>query len=89
MSARRDLWTADDAEHSYRSVRRLLCAGTCFNVVPGSTKAQCLKDFETLLGCFWNVTEFPLKGGRQFISGKPQLDAFLCVQVDQDSNAKK
>ncbi|KAL3131463.1 hypothetical protein ABBQ38_007771 [Trebouxia sp. C0009 RCD-2024] len=64
-----ELQKADDAEHSYRSVRRLLCAGTPFTVVSGSVKEQNVKDFAVLLGDLWDEDAFPLRGGRLFIAG--------------------
>lgn len=72
-----ELQKADDAEHSYRSVRRLLCAGTPFTVVSGSVKEQNVKDFAVLLGDLWDEDAFPLRGGRLFIAGKQQTFLFL------------
>lgn len=65
-----DLWEADMREHSYRAVPRLLCAGSSFNAVQDSPKEDCFKDIERLLGPYWNLAPFPVKGGRSFIAGK-------------------
>ena len=73
ISTEQALWMKDNDEHSYRSVHRLLCAGTHFNAVPTASKAECVKDFERLLGHFWTLTDFPVKRGRLFIAGKDSL----------------
>lgn len=65
-----DLRKADNNEPSYRCVPRLLCAGTSFNAVQDSSKEDCFKDMERLLGPCRDLAPFPVKGGRRFIAGK-------------------
>lgn len=67
------LWAADLAEHGFRSVGRLLAAGHAFTFLDNTPKRQCLKDFQKLLGHYFDMSTFPVKGGRQVIAGEDTL----------------
>ncbi len=69
-----DLREADQAEHAFRSVGRLLCAGQPFAFL-ASPKKECLKDFQILLGQFYDMSRFPVRGGRLVIAGEQRLQA--------------
>lgn len=73
------LWAADLAEHGFRSVGRLLAAGHAFTFLDNTPKRQCLKDFQKLLGHYFDMSTFPVKGGRQVIAGV--LTSMLGFQV--------
>ena len=66
-----ELLKADQKQHAFRYVGSALSAGQPFTFLyRGSTKAQCSKDFQMLLGDFYDMTRFPVRGGRQVIAGR-------------------
>lgn len=66
-----ELRRSDQRQHAFRYVGSSLSAGHPFTFrYRTSPKAQCLKDFQTLFGNSYDMSSFPVKGGRQVIAGQ-------------------
>lgn len=75
-----ELLRSDQKQHAFRYVGSSLSAGHPFTFLyRTSPKAQCLRDFQTLFGNSYDMTSFPVKGGRQVIAGI--LAEMLCLPV--------
>ncbi len=66
---------ADQAEHAFRAMGRLLSAAQPFSFLDKTPKLECLRDFQLLLGGLCDVSKLPVKGGRQAIAGGQSLHA--------------
>ncbi len=65
-----ELLRSDQNQHAFRYVGSSLSAGHPFTFLyRKSPKAQCLRDFQTLFGNSYDMSSFPVKGGRQVIAG--------------------
>lgn len=66
-----ELRKADQKQHAFRYVGSALSAGQPFTFIyRGTAKRQCCQDFQMLLGDFYDMTRFPVRGGRQVIAGR-------------------
>ena len=63
---KRGLWEADNNENAHRAVGRLLCAGTDYIYHEGP-KMDNLKEFQLLFGGYYDISTFPVKGGRRLV----------------------
>ncbi|KAL0021047.1 hypothetical protein WJX79_001102 [Trebouxia sp. C0005] len=75
-----ELLRSDQKQHGFRYVGSSLSAGHPLTFLyRKSPKAQCLRDFQTLFGKWYDMSSFPVRGGRQVVAGV--LANMLCFPV--------